>query len=88
MNYLDWTQLAFYFAVLLGLTPVLGGWMARIYAGGKHFLQRPLGWLEKLFYRYADRALKAGYGYNSSRDQTSQRPLCATWHAYYRVCCQ
>ena len=54
MSYLDWTQLAFYFAVLLGLTLMLGGWMARIYAGEKHFLQRPLGWLEKLFYRYAD----------------------------------
>jgi K+-transporting ATPase ATPase A chain len=54
MNELGWLQLAVYFGALLALTPLLGGWMARIYAGEKHFLQRPLGWLEKLFYRYAD----------------------------------
>ena len=54
MNGLDWLQLAAYFGALLALTPLLGGWMAQIYAGEKHFLQRPLGWLEKLFYRYAE----------------------------------
>ena len=54
MNGLDWLQLAAYFGALLALTPLLGGWMARIYTGEKHFLQKPLGWLEKLFYRYAD----------------------------------
>mgnify|MGYP001605945395 FL=1 len=53
MNGFDWLQLAAYFGVLLALTPLLGGWMARIYSGEKHFLQRPLGWLEQLFYRYA-----------------------------------
>jgi K+-transporting ATPase ATPase A chain len=54
VNKFDWLQLAVYFGALLTLTPLLGGWMARIYAGEKHFLKRPLGWLEKLFYRYAD----------------------------------
>src|SRR5258706_8071013 len=54
MNGFNWLQLAVYFGTLLTLTPLLGGWMARIYAGEKHLLQRPVGWLEKLFYRYAD----------------------------------
>ena len=54
MNGPDWLQLMVYFGALLTLTPLLGGWMARIYAGEKHFLQKPLGWPEKLFYRYAD----------------------------------
>ena len=54
MKSLEWVQLLMFFAALIGLTPVLGGWMARIYAGEKHSLQRPFGWLEKLFYRYAD----------------------------------
>jgi K+-transporting ATPase ATPase A chain len=53
VNTFDWLQLAVFFGVLIALTPVLGGWMARIYAGEKHFLQGPLGWLEKLFYRCA-----------------------------------
>jgi K+-transporting ATPase ATPase A chain len=58
MNGFDWLQLAAYFGALLSLTPLLGGWMARIYTGEKHSLQKPLGWLEKLFYRYADCDLK------------------------------
>jgi K+-transporting ATPase ATPase A chain len=54
MKTLDWVQLALYFGALLALTPLLGGWMARIYSGEKHLLQKPFGWLERLFYRYAD----------------------------------
>ena len=54
MKSLDWMQLAVFFVALIGLTPLLGGWMARVYADEKHLLQRPLGWLEKLFYRYAE----------------------------------
>jgi K+-transporting ATPase ATPase A chain len=54
MKSLDWLQLVAYFGALLALTPILGGWMARIYAGEKHFLLKPLGWLERLLYRYAE----------------------------------
>ena len=53
MNELDWIQLAAYFGVLLALTPLLGGWMARIYSGENHFLQKLFGGLERLFYRFA-----------------------------------
>ncbi len=54
MSELDCIQLAAYFGALLALTPLLGGWMARIYTGERHFLQKPFGWLEKLLYRFAD----------------------------------
>jgi K+-transporting ATPase A subunit len=46
MNGLDRIQLAACFGALLALTPLLGGWMARIYAGERHFLQRSFRWLE------------------------------------------
>ena len=46
-----WLQLAIYFAVLTALVPLLGGYMARVYQGERLFLERPLGWLERLIYR-------------------------------------
>lgn len=53
MSELDWIQLATYLGALLALTSVLGGWMARVYSGEKHFLQKTFGWLERLVYRFA-----------------------------------
>ena len=44
-------QLVFYFAVLIGLTPLVGGWMAKVFQGERQFLTPLLGWLEKLIYR-------------------------------------
>jgi K+-transporting ATPase A subunit len=43
MKELAWLQLSVYFGVLLALSPLPGDWMARIYAGEKHLLQRSLG---------------------------------------------
>ena len=46
-------QLVFFFVVLIGLTPVLGGWMAKVFRGERQFLTPLLGWLEQLCYRVA-----------------------------------
>jgi K+-transporting ATPase ATPase A chain len=45
--------ITFYFALLLILTPLLGGFMARLFSGKEHFLSRPLGGIERAVYRIA-----------------------------------
>jgi K+-transporting ATPase ATPase A chain len=49
----DWLQLVVYFAAVIGLTPLLGGWMARVFSGERQFLSGALGWLERGIYRVA-----------------------------------
>jgi K+-transporting ATPase ATPase A chain len=49
----DWLQLVVYFAAVIGLTPLLGGWMARVFSGERQFLSPALGWLERGIYRVA-----------------------------------
>ncbi len=44
-------QLALYFGLLIGLTPVLGGFMARVFEGKRTFLSGILGPVEKSIYR-------------------------------------
>jgi len=51
MKLQDGMQFGFFLAVLTILTPLLGGWMAKVFSGQKHFLTKPLGWLERLIYR-------------------------------------
>ncbi|MBN1528976.1 MAG: potassium-transporting ATPase subunit KdpA [Thermoleophilaceae bacterium] len=46
-----WLQIAFYLVVLTGLTPLLGGYMARVYQGERVALDRVLGPIERLVYR-------------------------------------
>jgi K+-transporting ATPase ATPase A chain len=46
-----WLQIALFLAVLVALTPVLGGYMARVYSGGRVFLTPVVGPVERLFYR-------------------------------------
>ena len=47
----DWTQLALYLAALIALTPLLGGFMARVFAGERTFLSPLLAPVERLIYR-------------------------------------
>src|SRR4030095_1224474 len=47
----DWLQLCAFLAVLLVLTPLLGGWMARVFAGERHFLSPLTSPLERLVFR-------------------------------------
>ncbi|HYB44797.1 MAG TPA: potassium-transporting ATPase subunit KdpA [Candidatus Methylomirabilis sp.] len=44
-------QLVLYAVVLLALVKPLGAYMARVYQGQPIWLDRPLGWLERLVYR-------------------------------------
>jgi K+-transporting ATPase ATPase A chain len=46
-------QLVLYLVVLLVLAKPLGAYMARVYEGRRIWLDRPLGWLERLIYRLA-----------------------------------
>jgi potassium-transporting ATPase potassium-binding subunit len=46
-----WLQIAIFLAVLTALTPLLGGYMARVYRGERVLLSPVLGPLERLLYR-------------------------------------
>jgi K+-transporting ATPase ATPase A chain len=51
MNFAGWAQVALFVALLTACTPLLGGYMARVYAGERVFLTRLVGPLERGFYR-------------------------------------
>jgi len=46
-----WLQILIYVVVLTALTPLLGGYMARVYMGRRVALGRVLGPVERGFYR-------------------------------------
>jgi len=51
MTIQDFLQIALFFAVLIGLTPILGNYMDKVFTGEKHFMLPFLGWLEKFTYK-------------------------------------
>jgi potassium-transporting ATPase potassium-binding subunit len=48
-----WIQIAVFAIIVILVTAPLGGWMTRLFAGGKTFLHPVLGPVERLFYRIA-----------------------------------
>jgi potassium-transporting ATPase potassium-binding subunit len=48
----DFIQIILFFSILIGLTPVLGAYMFKVFAGEKHLLSPLLGWLERLTYKF------------------------------------
>jgi len=46
-----WAQILFFFLAVLVVTAPLGAFMVRVFDGHRHFLRRPLGWLERGIYR-------------------------------------
>jgi len=46
-----WLQILFFFAAIVAVTKPLGVFMHRVLEGRRHFLSKPLGWLERLCYR-------------------------------------
>jgi len=51
MNVNDWVQIGLYFGLLIGLAPVLGGYMARVFQGERTPLSPVLAPVERLVYR-------------------------------------
>jgi len=51
MTTLDYIQIILFFTLLIGLTPVLGNFMFKVFTGSKHFMLPVFGWLEKLTYK-------------------------------------
>jgi K+-transporting ATPase ATPase A chain len=52
MSSQDVIQVILFFAFIIGLTPVLGNYMSKVFMGNKHFMLPVLGWLEKLTFRF------------------------------------
>ncbi len=50
MTWNGWAQILFFFALVLLVTRPLGAFMHRVFEGERHFMRRPLGWLESLVY--------------------------------------
>jgi K+-transporting ATPase ATPase A chain len=51
MTVQGWLQIAVFFAVLTAVTPLIGGYMARVFAGDRVLLTPVLGPVERLLYR-------------------------------------
>jgi len=47
----DFLQIIIFLGLLIGLTPVLGNFMYKVFTGEKHLMSAPLGWLERLTYK-------------------------------------
>ena len=48
----DFIQVILFFALLIGLTPILGSYMSKVFQGERHFMLPVFGWLEKLIYKF------------------------------------
>ncbi len=51
MHARDFVQLALFIAGLIAITPLLGRFLVRVFAGERHFLSRPLGRIERGIYK-------------------------------------
>jgi K+-transporting ATPase ATPase A chain len=51
MSVQGWLQIAAFFGVIVAITPLLGGYMARVFSGERVLLARALGPVERGFYR-------------------------------------
>jgi K+-transporting ATPase ATPase A chain len=52
MTIIDKIQVILFFVLLIGLTPILGKYMSKVFTGSKHFMLPVFGWLERLTYRF------------------------------------
>jgi K+-transporting ATPase ATPase A chain len=54
MNFMttqDFIQIILFITVLIGMTPILGNYMFKVFSGEKHLMAPVLGWLERLTYK-------------------------------------
>jgi K+-transporting ATPase ATPase A chain len=47
----EFIQVVIFFGILIGLTPILGNYMSKVFTGSKHFMLPVLGWLERHIYK-------------------------------------
>jgi len=47
----DFLQIIIFVGLLIGLTPIMGNYMYKVFTGEKHLMSTPLGWLERLIYK-------------------------------------
>jgi len=47
----DFLQIVIFVGLLIGLTPVMGNFMYKVFTGERHLMSVPLGWLERLIYK-------------------------------------
>lgn len=48
----DFLQIIIFLGLLIGLTPILGNFMYKVFTGGKHVMLPVFGWLERLTYKF------------------------------------
>lgn len=48
----DVIQVILFIALLIGLTPILGNYMSKVFSGDRHIMKPVFGWLEKLTYKF------------------------------------
>jgi potassium-transporting ATPase potassium-binding subunit len=48
----DFLQILLFLGLLIGLTPVLGSYMYKVFTGGKHVMLPVFGWFERLTYKF------------------------------------
>jgi len=48
----DLLQIIIFVGLLIGLTPIMGNYMYKVFTGGKHLMSAPLGWFERLTYKF------------------------------------
>jgi len=53
MTTFDFIQIILFFTLLIGLTPILGNFMYKVFTGSKHFMLPVFGWLEKVTYKFS-----------------------------------
>lgn len=53
MKAMEIIQVILFFALLTGLTPLLGNFMSKVFSGEKHLMQPIFGWLERFTYKMA-----------------------------------
>ncbi len=47
----DFLQIIIFVGLLIGLTPIMGNYMYKVFTGEKHLMSAPLGWFERLTYK-------------------------------------
>lgn len=52
MTALELIQVILFIVLLIGLTPIMGNYMEKVFTGKKHVLLPVFSWLERLIYRY------------------------------------